>query len=142
MIMSYMNSYVMNSYMNSYIMNSYTLWHEFIYKFMKLMYSYDFFIYEFICFMNSYMISGVPRFQMDNSFECSYDAYLCSFAVAAEPQLRNGFDSELTVTCQWLCKPQSFQEELLGSYWMKLVKALFIGSTLATRRLSQSKMLS
>ena len=26
--------------------------------------SYDFFIYEFICFMNSYMNSGVPRFQM------------------------------------------------------------------------------
>ena len=25
--------------------------------------SYDFFIYEFICFMNSYMNSGVPRFQ-------------------------------------------------------------------------------
>ena len=47
MIISYMNSYVyefiyMNSYMNS----------------------YDFFIYEFICFMNSYMNSGVPRFQM------------------------------------------------------------------------------
>ena len=50
MIISYMNSYVyefiyMNSYMNS----------------------YDFFIYEFICFMNSYMNSGVPRFQMSNS---------------------------------------------------------------------------
>ena len=28
--------------------------------------SYDFFIYEFICFMNSYMNSGVPRFQMLN----------------------------------------------------------------------------
>ena len=26
--------------------------------------SYDFFIYEFICFINSYMNSGVPRFQM------------------------------------------------------------------------------
>ena len=26
--------------------------------------SYDFFIYEFMCFMNSYMNSGVPRFQM------------------------------------------------------------------------------
>ena len=26
--------------------------------------SYDFFIYEFICFMNSYMNSGVSRFQM------------------------------------------------------------------------------
>ena len=26
--------------------------------------SYDFFMYEFICFMNSYMNSGVPRFQM------------------------------------------------------------------------------
>ena len=26
--------------------------------------SFDFFIYEFICFMNSYMYSGVPRFQM------------------------------------------------------------------------------
>ena len=26
--------------------------------------SCDFFIYEFICFMNSYMNSGVPRFQM------------------------------------------------------------------------------
>ena len=26
--------------------------------------SYDFFIYEFICFMNSYMNLGVPRFQM------------------------------------------------------------------------------
>ena len=26
--------------------------------------SYDFFIYEFICFMNLYMNSGVPRFQM------------------------------------------------------------------------------
>ena len=26
--------------------------------------SYDFFIHEFICFMNSYMNSGVPRFQM------------------------------------------------------------------------------
>ena len=26
--------------------------------------SYGFFIYEFICFMNSYMNSGVPRFQM------------------------------------------------------------------------------
>ena len=29
--------------------------------------SYDFFIYEFICFMNSYMNSGVPRFQMSIS---------------------------------------------------------------------------
>ena len=29
--------------------------------------SYDFFIYEFICFMNSYMNSGVPRFQMMDS---------------------------------------------------------------------------
>ena len=27
--------------------------------------SYDFFIYKFICFMNSYMNSGVLRFQMD-----------------------------------------------------------------------------
>ena len=27
--------------------------------------SYDFFIYEFTCFMNSYMNSGVPRFQMN-----------------------------------------------------------------------------
>ena len=45
-----MNSY--NDYMNSYV-------YEFIY-----MNSYDFFIYEFICFMNSYMNSGVPRFQM------------------------------------------------------------------------------
>ena len=27
--------------------------------------SYDFFIYEFICFMNSYMNSCVPRFQMN-----------------------------------------------------------------------------
>ena len=26
--------------------------------------SYDFFKYEFICFMNSYMNSGVPRLQM------------------------------------------------------------------------------
>ena len=26
--------------------------------------SYDSFIYEFICFMNSYMNSGLPRFQM------------------------------------------------------------------------------
>ena len=26
--------------------------------------SYDFFIHEFTCFMNSYMNSGVPRFQM------------------------------------------------------------------------------
>ena len=26
--------------------------------------SYDFFIYDFICFMNSYKDSGVPRFQM------------------------------------------------------------------------------
>ena len=26
--------------------------------------SYDFFIYEFICFINSYMNFGVPRFQM------------------------------------------------------------------------------
>ena len=26
--------------------------------------SYDIFIYEFVCFMNSYMNSGVPRFQM------------------------------------------------------------------------------
>ena len=26
--------------------------------------SYEFFIYEFICFMNSYMNSCVPRFQM------------------------------------------------------------------------------
>ena len=26
--------------------------------------SYDFFIYEFICFMSSYMNLGVPRFQM------------------------------------------------------------------------------
>ena len=29
--------------------------------------SYDFFIYEFICFMNSYMNLGVPRFQMQDS---------------------------------------------------------------------------
>ena len=29
--------------------------------------SYDFFIHEFICFMNSYMNSGVPRFQMQKS---------------------------------------------------------------------------
>ena len=31
--------------------------------------SYNFFkfIYEFICFMNSYMNSGVPRFQMQPS---------------------------------------------------------------------------
>ena len=54
-------------------MNSYT--HEFIYSFHiwihimiiwihMYMNSYDFFIYEFICFMNSYMNSGVPRFQM------------------------------------------------------------------------------
>ena len=26
--------------------------------------SYDFFIYEFICFMNTYINSGVPRFQI------------------------------------------------------------------------------
>ena len=29
--------------------------------------SYDFFIYEFIYFMNSYMNSGVPRFQMKSA---------------------------------------------------------------------------
>ena len=30
--------------------------------------SYDFFhIYEFICFMNSYMNSGVPKFQMQQA---------------------------------------------------------------------------
>ena len=42
-------------------MNSYV--YEFIYM-NSYMNSYDFFIYEFICFMNSYMNSGVPRFQM------------------------------------------------------------------------------
>ena len=26
--------------------------------------SYDLFVHEFICFINSYMNSGVPRFQM------------------------------------------------------------------------------
>ena len=30
----------------------------------KLLNSYDFFMYEFICFMNSCMNSGVRRFQM------------------------------------------------------------------------------
>ena len=55
-----MNSY--NDYMNSYV-------YEFIY-----MNSYDFFIYEFICFMNSYMNSGVPRFQMSGliKFTCKF----------------------------------------------------------------------
>ena len=33
--------------------------------------SYDFFIYEFICFMNSYMNSGVPRFHMMTNLNCS-----------------------------------------------------------------------
>ena len=48
----YMNSYVYEFiYMNSY-MNLCNLW------------LHDFFIYEFICFMNSYMNCGVPRFQM------------------------------------------------------------------------------
>ena len=32
--------------------------------------SYDFFIYEFICCMNSYMNSGVPRFQMTKCLCC------------------------------------------------------------------------
>ena len=52
-----MNSY--NDYMNSYV-------YEFIYM-NSYMNSYDFFIYEFICFMNSYMNLGVPRFQMQAS---------------------------------------------------------------------------
>ena len=34
--------------------------------------SYDFFMYEFICFMNSYMNSGVPRFQMSRFHSQSY----------------------------------------------------------------------
>ena len=42
-------------YMNSYV---------FIYEFIWTMYSYDFFIYGFICFMNSYVNFGVPRFHM------------------------------------------------------------------------------
>ena len=33
--------------------------------------SYDFFIYEFICFINSYMNSGVPRFQMPIEYSLS-----------------------------------------------------------------------
>ena len=43
------------SYVNSYAINSW------IYEFI---YSCDFLIYEFICFMNSYMNSGVSRSQM------------------------------------------------------------------------------
>ena len=34
--------------------------------------SYDFFIYEFICFMYSYMNSGMPRFQMITVSASSY----------------------------------------------------------------------
>ena len=46
--------------------------YEFMYEFISTVNSlaYDFFLlYEFICFMNSNMNFGVPRFQVQFSFE-------------------------------------------------------------------------
>ena len=60
--------------------------YEFIYvnSCMNLtMNSYGFFIYEFICFINSYMNLGVPRFQMvtvDDPKKKSYSSFKCSLS--------------------------------------------------------------
>ena len=50
---SFLYETIMHTYMNLHT-------HEFIYS----MNSHDSFIYQFICFMNSYMNSGEPRFRM------------------------------------------------------------------------------
>ena len=47
--------------------------------------SYDFFIYEFICFINLYMNSGVPRFQMPFSYKGEPARGLCQEMPARGP---------------------------------------------------------
>ena len=46
--------------------------------------SYDFFIYEIICFMNSYMNSGVPRFQIATA---THPSHLFFQAESCRPRL-------------------------------------------------------
>ena len=45
--------------------------------------SYDFFINEFICFMNSYMNSGLPRFQIKDPKYLFILRINCKFSIAS-----------------------------------------------------------